>query len=163
MARPEGATIKVVVSALILQAREPSAQGKNATTRVLLTQRRPDQDYAWHWETPGGKVEPGETHLRALRRELWEEIGVRHVELVTTPVGDVDWPAGVVHTARVARHRRPPVVVHLYPVRCPERPSPREGQGIGWFSADELPRLTLCPANRQGLDEILRRMEAYRG
>src|SRR5690606_30648453 len=51
----------------------------DATGRVLIAQRPPGKHLAGGWEFPGGKLEPQESALDGLRRELFEELGV-HVE-----------------------------------------------------------------------------------
>lgn len=58
--------LQVVVGALVREG------------RVLLTLRgRAKRAYPGVWDLPGGHVEPGESELVALRRELHEELGVR--------------------------------------------------------------------------------------
>ena len=44
--------------------------------RVLVTRRAPHAHQGGLWEFPGGKLEPGESVLEALARELWEELGI---------------------------------------------------------------------------------------
>ena len=43
--------------------------------RVLATQRGYGEFEGW-WEFPGGKIEPGESHHEALKREICEELAV---------------------------------------------------------------------------------------
>ena len=60
------AAVVEVVAAVILR---PDGQ-------FLLTQRPDGKIYSGYWEFPGGKVEPNESLLHALERELWEELGI---------------------------------------------------------------------------------------
>lgn len=46
---------------------------------VLLGQRPEGKPYPGYWEFPGGKVEPGESILAALKREFVEELGIEVV------------------------------------------------------------------------------------
>jgi A/G-specific adenine glycosylase len=54
--------------------------------RVLIDRRREEAMLGGLWEFPGGKVEPGETIPRAVRREVREEVGidVRPLESLAT-------------------------------------------------------------------------------
>jgi 8-oxo-dGTP diphosphatase len=44
--------------------------------RILICQRKLGGRHALKWEFPGGKVEPGEDPVSALRRELREELAI---------------------------------------------------------------------------------------
>jgi len=44
--------------------------------RYLITQRRPTAVLPLLWEFPGGRVEPGESDVQALRREVFHRLSV---------------------------------------------------------------------------------------
>ena len=60
--------------------------------KVFATQRGYGEFEGW-WEFPGGKIEPGEERVEALKREIGEELAVEIVveELVCTV--EYDYPA----------------------------------------------------------------------
>jgi 8-oxo-dGTP diphosphatase len=64
---------------------------------LLLSARRTEPSaLAGGWEFPGGKVDPGEEHAEALRRELREELGVEVAlgDLLRGPLERGGWPLG---------------------------------------------------------------------
>lgn len=46
-------------------------------SKLLLVQRHPNKDFGTQWECPGGTVRITETLPAAVRRELFEETGIR--------------------------------------------------------------------------------------
>ena len=135
-----------VVSAVIVRA-----------GRVLLTQRRAGADFEFTWESPGGKVDSGEPHEIALRRELVEELGLMRVNLGTNPLEARPLWSGQ-FSNMVQRGDRAHVRVTFYRAQLfgNETARPLEGQGIGWFTAEEMLRLPLAPANAKAASKIFR-------
>jgi 8-oxo-dGTP diphosphatase len=108
--------------------------------RVLVAQRSGGA-YDGRWEFPGGKVEPGESDLSALVREIAEELGTTIVpqaflgEVVLD--GVVGGGAPSASTLRVwwARLSGGPPVAH-------------EHAALRWVRADELDDLSWIDADR---------------
>lgn len=103
--------------------------------RVLL-QWRSDFEA---WGLPGGAMEPGESLLQALHRELREETGLeiaveRLIGLYTSPEFMVRYPNGdMVHPVTACFRARP--------IGGTLRPDGRESMALRWFPLAELPPL----------------------
>lgn len=140
--------MKEVVSAIIVK--KGVLYRDHATLqvpRIALTQRRTDKDFALTWECPGGKVEDGESHTAALSRELVEELGIWPVEVLPRPA----WQS-VVDLGKRGDKR-----ITFYVVRSwAGNITAREGQGLGWFTSEEMKGLELAPANKLALYDVAR-------
>ena len=103
--------------------------------RILLARRPKGKKRAGLWEFPGGKLEPQEGPEEALKRELREELGVEVSVLKRLAEVDFDYP-------------EVPIRLMGYFCRLEEgEPRPLEGQGLGWFSPEEVEGLKLAPAD----------------
>ncbi len=109
---------------------------------LLFMTAAPDSTRFARWITPGGGVDPGETHGQAAIRELFEETG-----LVVDDVGEPVWSLDFEVAWDEADHDRGHA--EYFVVRC-ERFDPvstnwTESEHVdmtqhGWFTADELLR-----------------------
>lgn len=114
---------------------------------ILLARRGEHQHQGGKWEFPGGKVEAGEHLLRALSRELEEELGIR---------------CNLAQPLLTLTHDYPDksVRLHFFEVRdWLGQPEGREGQALAWvqpaelitydFPAANLPLAKLLPLGSQ--------------
>ncbi|HET8553195.1 MAG TPA: NUDIX domain-containing protein [Rhodanobacteraceae bacterium] len=105
--------------------------------RVLLAERPPGKQLAGHWEFPGGKLEPGETAVDALRRELREELAIEADAIDPVPLIGVPWRHGEVDLYLVAHRVR----------SWQGTPRACEGQSLVWTLPADVDPGTLAPAD----------------
>jgi mutator protein MutT len=100
----------------------------------LLTLRPSGTHLEGHWEFPGGKCMPHETHEEALRRELFEELDI--VALVHERIYTVT-------------HRYPDRTIELHFYRCgfDGEPKPMLGQDMQWMERTRLRELPFPDAD----------------
>lgn len=102
--------------------------------RFLLTRRQRGVHLEGMWEFPGGKLDPGESHQDALRRELREELDV------DSDVGELVFEVAHEYPDRV-------VSLHFYRCTLTGEPRPVLGQEMRWVERSELPALGFPPAD----------------
>lgn len=108
----------------------------------LVTQRQSHQHLGGYWEFPGGKVEPEESILQALQRELYEEVGIKVEE--AEPF--MDWV-----------HVYPNKTVHLHAWWVQTflgEPVAKEGQPLRWVALNDLEELPFPEPNKMILEKI---------
>ena len=101
---------------------------------LLITRRPSHKSHGGMWEFPGGKVEGGEEHTAALRRELQEELAL-----------EVEVGALTHHVV----HDYENFVIDLYIYRCQAIGELKlvEVMDARWILHSELSTFTLTPAD----------------
>lgn len=102
--------------------------------RYLLTLRPAGTHLADHWEFPGGKCDPHESHAEALRRELREELGI-------------DADVGPLVHATTHHYPDRTVALHFYSCRYQGEPQGLLGQQVRWVTGADLKTLRFPEAD----------------
>ncbi|BDI60918.1 (deoxy)nucleoside triphosphate pyrophosphohydrolase [Qipengyuania nanhaisediminis] len=112
----------------------------NGADACLMHRRPYEKHHGGLWEFPGGKVEDAEIPVKALVRELREELGI-----VVDP-GDCE----AVGFAEDAGEQSPfPIVILLYRIhQWQGEPRALEGGRIAWFARAEVAELDKPPLDR---------------
>ena len=108
---------------------------RDAAGRVLIAERLCDGSLNGLWEFPGGKIDPGETAVAALERELAEELGIDVT--ASRPFMDL-------------RHDYPDYSVKLeffLVTGWQGEPKGLEGQQLRWVDTADLNAEELLPAD----------------
>jgi 8-oxo-dGTP diphosphatase len=110
--------------------------------QLLLAQRPQGKPYAGYWEFPGGKVEPGEAIVDALKREFTEELGVQVLQAEAWCCVEHVYPHAHVH-------------LHFFIIReWQGQPQSLEGQSFAWQGEVEV--TPVLPATIPLLESLYR-------
>lgn len=110
--------------------------------QLLLAQRPEGKPYAGYWEFPGGKVEPGEAIVDALKREFAEELGVQVQQAEAWCCVEHVYPHAHVH-------------LHFFIIRAWQgQPQSLEGQRFAWQGEVEV--APVLPATIPLLESLYR-------
>jgi 8-oxo-dGTP diphosphatase len=111
--------------------------------RYLITQRRPSAVLPLMWEFPGGRVEPGETDVDAVKREVRHRVGVeiepgQLISFVSHP------------------YERYVVDLYLYECRLTSgEPTEINVNAFKWVSSAEFDQYPFTPADELSMNKLL--------
>jgi 8-oxo-dGTP diphosphatase len=112
------------------------------THRILIARRCEGKARAGKWELPGGKVEPGEKPEDCLKRELFEEFGIR------VTVGDL---------YMITHHSYSDVDISLLSYRVIDYKgtiSLKEHQQMQWIAAEDYDQYEFAAADKPVLKSL---------
>ncbi len=111
--------------------------------KVLLTLRSEKQFVPFVWQFPGGKVNKGESHIQALKRELMEELNIDVLD---------------VHLMAIQTHQFTPTqewIIYFYLVdRFTGEIRAAENQTLIWTSVYEFDELPIIKPNRKIMNSL---------
>ena len=152
MARPRASGAHVVFHRML------PVSHKHSLRAVLLCKRTLDAPiHPAYWSLFGGRIEPGEQPKQAALREVQEELGIppnkiRLADLCDVRVSRADGS----HTLRYFCSVLDLDMDCLTLRRSPEE-AKVEGQGLGWFTAEEIHHMLVCQEDRVALASFFQR------
>ena len=111
--------------------------------KILITRRPKDKRHPGLWEFPGGKVDPGESPEKALRREIREELDaeVQVMDIFEVVFHRYDWG---------------PVLILAYSCRLITRSIHNIGVSEHrWIHPRELHEFPILPADQPIIDRLV--------
>ncbi|HSQ61709.1 MAG TPA: (deoxy)nucleoside triphosphate pyrophosphohydrolase [Polyangiaceae bacterium] len=109
----------------------------------LITQRRPTAVLPLMWEFPGGKVEPGETDVQALKRELLHRLGA-----------DIECGKLISFVSHPYEHYT--VDLFLYECRLlSEKLEVRNVNAFKWVASSDFEQYPFTPADEASMNKLL--------
>ena len=112
--------------------------------KYLIGQRPAHKSQGGLWEFMGGKIEPGETPERALRRECLEELAleIENERIIDSVI-----------------HEYPEKTIRLTLISCSPKtgsiPKALEHQQIKWVTRAEMDALDFAPADKELIQRLL--------
>lgn len=121
----------------------------NETHQILYTQRPEGKMMAGLWEFPGGKVEPGETAEKALKRELMEELSIQVdvQNLIPLTFASQEYDDFIMIMPLFVCYKWVGPII------------PNEGQNYAWVNLENLRDYPMPPADEPLLNHILKFMD----
>lgn len=113
-------------------------------TKILLSQRKKEQDFSGLWEFPGGKVEAGEEDNLALIRELQEELDITVTMQEKALSFQYKYPTKTIDF----------IIYNVF--QFTGTPQGAESQIIAWIDKEEIANLQFPEANYKMLEYITR-------
>ena len=118
--------------------------------RLLLQRKSVGRFGEGKWNGPGGKVQPGETPLECVVREVLEETGLKVGDL--THHGAIDFYFG--------EKQSPDWKVHIYSTSTfTGEPKPSDEGELAWFGYDEIPYAEMWQDDLYWLPPVLQGMK----
>ena len=111
--------------------------------KYLITQRRTSAVLPLLWEFPGGRVEPGETDVLALKRELLHRLGA-----------DIECGKLISFVSHPYEH----YVVDLFLYECTLKSETLESRAVNafkWVASGEFDQYPFTPADEASMNKLL--------